>query len=477
MVHEQNPTSPRSLTFRRVLHSGIALLLLSNLAGCAAFANPVANGVPVRRLSPELLGESKENQETISLTALRQQPATDYTLAAEDVLGIWIEGVLGEKGQPPPIRTMELSNQPPALGYPIPVRRDGTISLPLVPPIKVGGMTLEQAQEAIRKAYTVEKQIIKPGLERIIVTLQQRRRYHVLVIRQDAAAGADQTGGPIGGRATGFIITVGAGSRGARRGTGFALDLPAGENDVLNALARTGGFPGTDAVNEVLIFRGSFAGAQGREDVIGNLRACPPGTGPQAFAGGTGPAIRIPLRFRPGERPALKPEDVILQTGDIVYIEAREADVFYTAGLLPPGEYVLPRDVDLDVLEAIARIGGTLNAGGTNPLNISGTFVTNGLGFPSPSLLTVLRRTPDRGQVAIRVDLNRALRDPRERILVQPKDILMLQERPEEALARYVSNAFNFSFIYRFVSTSHALATGSGSLPNGTPPQIGNVSQ
>ena len=44
------------------------------------------------------------------------------------------------------------------------------------------------------------------------------------------------------------IAVILGGGRGTRRGTGFALDLPAYENDVLNALAQTGGFPGTDAV-------------------------------------------------------------------------------------------------------------------------------------------------------------------------------------------------------------------------------------
>ena len=39
------------------------------------------------------------------------------------------------------------------------------------------------------------------------------------------------------------------------RGTGHLVALPAYENDVLSALARTGGLPGLDAVNEVVIER------------------------------------------------------------------------------------------------------------------------------------------------------------------------------------------------------------------------------
>jgi hypothetical protein len=150
---------------------------------------------------------------------------------------------------------------------------------------------------------------------------------------------------------------------------------------------------------------------------------------------------------------------VVLQTGDIVFIEARESDVFYTGGLLPSGEYVLPRDTDLDVVEAIARVGGPITSGGLNTANISGTLLPPGIGFPSPTLVSIIRKTPCGGQYTIRVDLDRAQRDPRERILIQPRDLILLQERPEEAIARYIAQAFNFNFTYTFVNNSHALGT------------------
>jgi protein involved in polysaccharide export with SLBB domain len=470
--HQLRPHAAERRLRSRTLLGFAGILLMANLTGCSALTNPVTNGVPVRRLPPELLGESRENMETTPLGLLRQPPQPDYLLGPGDILGIWVEGVVGEKGQPTTTaRVIEFGNLPPALGLPIPVRKDGTISLPLVAPIPVGGLTLEQAEAAVRRAYTVEKKVFQPGSERIFVTLQRKRQSHVLVIRQDSAAtpGGEAQPNVAGGRATGFIINIGGGGRGARRGTGFALDLPAGENDVLNALARTGGFPGTDAVNEVVVFRGGVPPGPGGEAFLKNLQACPPGADPLGLAGGQ--TIRIPLRYRPGERPQLRPEDVVLQTGDILYIEAREADVFYTGGLLPAGEYVLPRDVDLDVVECISRIGGIIDSGGINPLNINGAFVTGGLGFPSPSLVSIVRRTPGGGQVNIRVDLNRALRDPRERILIQPKDVVLLQERPDQAFARYLSSQLNFSVFYQFVRSSRALVTGSGSVPNLNPIQ------
>jgi hypothetical protein len=438
----------------------LSALCCATLTGCAALTNPVANGIPVHLLPQELLGESKDDLEPIPLTSLGQPPPETYRLAPEDVLGIWVEGILGEKSQAPPVRYTETGKLPPAIGFPIPVRADGTVSLPLIAPLKVQGMSLEEAEAAIRNSYTVENKIIQPGRERIIVTLQQPRRYHILVIRQDG--GTETSPGVAGnlptGGSTGFVVGIGGGPSTVRRGRGFAIDLAAYENDVLNALARTGGFPGTDSVNEIVIERGN-KGKHGPADLMSKSDDLRPGNieGGQVF--------RIPLRVRPGERLNITPEMVTLQTGDVVYIEARNMDVYYTGGLLPPGAHQLPRDYDLDVVEAIVRSGGTLNSGGISAANISGSTTQLGIGSPSPSLVTVLRRTANGGQLAIRVDLNRAFRDPRERIRIQPKDLIMLQEQPQEALARYITNVFHVTSVYQFLTSSKGSSTANLVVP------------
>src|ERR1700677_1643111 len=162
----------RRLPSRSLLWAAAAWALCAAAQGCASLANPVANGIPVRRVPPELLGESKEGSQTLPLSVLRQKQPIAYLLAPGDVLGIWIEGILWEKGQAPPLeqvgQRVNTTHLPPSLGYPIPVRPDGTISLPFVAPPRVMGMTPEQAQEAIRTTYTVTKEIIQPGKERII---------------------------------------------------------------------------------------------------------------------------------------------------------------------------------------------------------------------------------------------------------------------------------------------------------------------
>jgi protein involved in polysaccharide export with SLBB domain len=411
---------------------------------------------------------------------LRQPPPENYLLGPGDVLGIWIEGVFGEKGQAPPTHYSERSDVPPSLGYPIAVRKDGTIPLPLVGNIRAQGLTLEQLEEVIRKNYTVDRRLLVPGA-RIIVSLIKPRVYHVLVIREDSSSSGGAGGGNAGGTGTSFGGGIGlVGFQGGelvevpRRGTGHALELPAYQNDVLNALAKTGGLPGTDALDEVIIQRNYFKTAEEQKLYWQQMERAPA----QAKGIPAGKFVRIPLRLRPGEPIPFRPQDVILEDGDIVFIERRDLDIFYCGGLLPTGEHVLPRDRDIDVVQAVSRLRGPLINGGVSASSLSGAFIAPGLGNPNPTLLSVIRKTPGGGEVVIRVDLNRALRDPAERILVQAGDILILQETPGQAFARYISQVFNFNLVYTPIHSAQAIGAATLSVPSGgaTVGGVGSVS-
>ena len=100
----------------------------------------------------------------------------------------------------------------------------------------------------------------------------------------------------------------------------------------------------------------------------------------------------------------------------------------------------LPRDYDLDVLTAIARAGFSAGVG-TNRTGILGSA---GASVP-PSQLIVLRQIPGNQQLAIEIDLNSAINDPRYRMLVRPGDTLILRFKPREELINFISNTF-FTF-------------------------------
>ena len=61
---------------------------------------------------------------TLPLALLGQKPPPVYQLAPGDVLGIWVEGVLSERGTPMPVYSAlpvqvgEQRRLPPAAGYP-----------------------------------------------------------------------------------------------------------------------------------------------------------------------------------------------------------------------------------------------------------------------------------------------------------------------------------------------------------------------
>jgi protein involved in polysaccharide export with SLBB domain len=416
--------------------------------------NPVADGIPVNRLPPESLGPSRSAQTTIPLACLGQQPPPVYRLGPGDILGIWIEGVLGPEKQAPPIQgttptfIREVRPSTPGLGFPIQVSPAGTVNLPQADPIAVAGLSVEEAAGTIR-AELVRQQILKADKKQLLVTVLSPRFYHVVVLREETASSVS---GP-----EGFLNT-------SRRGTGHDVYLPAYENDVLHALAQTGGLPAIDVEDEVVIYR-----------------ACPrfPFLQPNPTApvpeGAPPPAQvhTIPLRWDPHHELPFRPDDVLLQSGDVVYLKPRDCEVFYTAGLLPAGEHALPRDVDLDVIQAVCRVKGPLVNGAVAVSNLNGTLLLPGIGNPSPSLLTVLRKTPGGGQLPIRVDLSRALRDPRERILVQPGDVLVLQEKPEEAITRYVTQTF-FNFTLAWEILHERFATGVANV-NATQPTFSSI--
>jgi hypothetical protein len=249
---------------------------------------------------------------------------------------------------------------------------------------------------------------------------------------------------------------------GRREGLGLALELTTYENDVLTALARTGGLPGLESTQEVIIQRGYW---DGRSDAMNGNYDQPTEADLVADEKSQRRIIRIPMRTRGRVPVGFSPDDVVLRNGDIVMVRAREPEFYYTGGLLPADEVPLPNDYDLTVVEAVLKSRGPLLNSGTNTSNLSGTVIQTGVGNPSPSLLTVLRRTPNGGQVNIRVDLNEAVRDPRENILVQAADVLILQESPDEAVTRYVTQVFQLNLFTRFLNRADAQGSASVVLP------------
>lgn len=422
------------MTRSTVLVRAALLALAAGSGGCASFTNPVADGIPVRRLPDAVFAEPKSELHQVPLNLLRINDPGVYRLDKGDVLAVVADEVLTKADQPLPVQFLNNPNSDKTAvqGVPVPIQEDGTIRLPLLDPIDVKGKTLMEVRDLLVEQIVNKKELVVKGKERVMVDLLQPRRYRVLVVREDSQAIPNFAN--IGNTAA----VVG----GTKKGAAFALQLEPGRNDLLQALTQTGGPPGVDAKNEVVVRRGKYD----------------PADPAKGYA-------RVPLRARTDVPLAFTEADITLDDGDTVYIEARDTEVYYTAGLLGSAQIPLPRDYDLRVIEAITQVRGPLINGSFTQTAFVASSVNSGIGNPNPSLVTVVRRLPNNQQIRIRVDLNEAFRDMRENIIIMPGDVVVLQERPGEALARYFTQQFRLTTRYSIANGPRFFSEAIGSNP------------
>ncbi len=432
---------------------GHSLRLARNLVvlSCAMFAgciNPLAerslvkNSIPANTVKHCLGEKSRDNLVPIDFTLLRQTLPAEHIIGPRDVLGIYIEGVVDDTEKLPAVNFLPPTDgltpyQSPSIGHPVVVNLDGTITLPYIDPLNVNGMTVGQALVAMRASYAKAK-VLDPSNTRISVSLIRARTYHIVVMREDSS----NTG----------IINANVQIL-SQRGSGDAIELPAFKNDILHALTATGGLPGEDAANEIWVYRRSASGEwnipwnmmhQFGESGISNEISMQDGCSCNA-TDYCNNALRIPLRVPCGMPPTFSPEDVVLQDGDVVYVKLRRDEYFVGAGLLQGGKYILPRDRDTDIFDAIAITNSS--ALGPSGSNAGSTIFRNGPGnIVAPSQVIVLRKLPNGTQVKIAVDLRVAVNDSRERILIQPGDVVLLRYRPSELLANTFLNVINIGY-------------------------------
>jgi hypothetical protein len=394
------------------------------------------NAIPARKLPERLRAASQADMVPIDFTMLRGNPPAEHLVGPGDVLGITIQGVIDQDNAPPLAQFpsnagVDPKLASPAIGQPVVVSPQGELVLPLVKAVSVNGKSLAQVSELIRAAY-VERDILKAGRDYVTVDLIRPRHVNVIVLREDSGPIS-----PVLYRRDTQVISS--------RGTGHALELPIYQNDLLHALVETGGLPGVDGFNEVWILRNEGLTSEVRSQVISSLQG---GRTPQslmALHGVETRFIRVPLRICPGQSVAFSPDDVILREGDVVYIESRESDFFLGGGLLNGGKYYLPRDRDIDVFEAIAIASNATY--GPAGANAAATNFRSGPGnIVPPTRVIVVRKVESGEQVKIHVDLRVAINDPRERLIVQPGDLVLLKYTPAELAGNLALNFVNVGY-------------------------------
>ena len=395
-----------------VLEQGFRFLLFLFLGFASVFSTGCSSilfkikGKPARELSSELLPMTRNHRTPIDYRSLSQDPPQVFRIDSGDVLGVAVDGIFPFTPPTAPPSALPVnfpdsgSSMPPSTGFPVAVQQDGTIQLPGIDPFSVRQMTVEEVRRAIADAYrnagVIREEKIFP-----IVTLIKARTYNVSVIRQDLGMGSE------------------------------AVQLDAYRNDVLHALLKTGGLPGEKAKDHVTILPyyreepNPPPGMPLRSDVVKTTSWDTPRVIPLTVPSGTNIYLNLP--------------DSILNEGDILYIENRQTEVFYSAGVLPPGQHLLPRDYDIDIFEAMSIAGYSYGSSG------SGGGGLGGISGVAPTQLFIFRKGPDGNQVTIKIDLEKALCDPRERLVVQAGDKLLLRFSAKEEIATFGMFSF-FTF-------------------------------
>ncbi|WP_167546632.1 polysaccharide biosynthesis/export family protein [Stieleria maiorica] len=90
-----------------------------------------------------------------------------------DTVAVYLPGILPmgpAKGPPIPPNVTVMNSGRLVTGFPLAVGSDGAITLPMVDPIEVAGLTVRQAEEKIAQTY-IGEDILRPGKARPMLTL------------------------------------------------------------------------------------------------------------------------------------------------------------------------------------------------------------------------------------------------------------------------------------------------------------------
>ncbi len=385
---------------------------IGSSSGCSALLFRI-RGTPASEIPDSLRPVTRNDRTPIDYRLLGQNPPSLYRVDSGDVLGVAVDGIFpfSPPTAPPSALPVNFPDQgnpmPPSTGFPVVVQQDGTIQLPGIEPFSVRHMTIEEIRLAIADAYR-KSRVIREEKVFPIVSLIKTRTYNVSVIRQDLGMGSQ------------------------------SVQLDAYRNDVLHALLKSGGLPGEKAKDQITILR--YASPNNTVPIVNGMAPIQAPTDACIAASWNEPQT-IPLTVPAGAAIYFPLNVSLLNEGDIIFIENRETEVFYTAGMIPAGQHLLPRDYDIDIFEAMSIAGYSYGSGGMaggNLVGITGVSATR---------LYIFRKGPDGNQFTIKVDLEKAICDPRERLIVQAGDKLLLRYSAKEEVANFgIISIFTFGF-------------------------------
>jgi polysaccharide export outer membrane protein len=265
---------------------------------------------------------------------------------------------------------------------PLRVAEDGTANVPIVGGVPVAGLELEGSEQAIRAAAIARGVFRNP---QVTVTLKQKRINRVTVV-------------------------------GAVKKPGV-YDISRSSSHLLAAIVSAGGLS-EDAASDVEIRKGSPAMSPNGDTyphTSGDRVAAGSGTPAQLTGYPPGTAGLIPtssVHVDLANAALTGQSGVAIGDGDVVMVMKRAAKPVHVIGLVhKPGQYEIPPNQQLRMLDAVAMAGG--------------------LSSQVADKVYVIRQIPDQQQpIVIQVSVQTAKTNGRENLALSPGDVVSVEQTP-----------------------------------------------
>lgn len=337
----------------------VALGLVVGLAGCNRGLIQATN-LPRQFNAPKYTSTSQ-----IDLSQLSNGASTSEKLASGDLLSITIDSGMEDEPKPAKVRVNEL----------------GEVHIPVVGPVNVAGMSLDQAENVIQVESMRRRIFINPSVN---VTLDER------LMRQVAVFGAVATPG--------------------------MYEIPASSCDLAAAISAAGGLtPTADTTVEIR----KPVPTQSTIQTVGYRGP----NAPEANAiGQAGESIAIDLTRAEAENRG----QFDLSDGSVVMVRERNPrSVFVTGMVRSPQKLEIPDNAELQLLDAITLAGGR-STPYAQKIKVIRTFE----GRPEP--------------VYIRTTYSKAKKDGQANLPLASGDVVSVEETPALLFFDGIRSFINF---------------------------------
>ncbi len=339
---------------------------LIGIVGCAS--GPQGEIYTVDKLPTNMLAAKRENAKTIDLSRLASATGNSEIIDKGDVLKIDIAAGLNEKD------IVLLTAR---------VREDGQAEIPVIGPVAVAGMEMQEAEAAIA-AVCIQRELYRAP--HVTVTMKHQRTNKVTVV-------------------------------GAVKEPGVYA-VPRRSSDLLAALVAAGGLS-EDAGTKVEI-------RNPRKASSGGEFSPPPIASGDSGNGVDSVGFSVPVDPVSSRMESIK-VDLITATkagtggyeildGGVVMVEKRDPEPVHVLGLVKnPNRYEFPIAQDLRLLDALALAGGVSN--------------------PVANKVYVIRHKPNSNKTAIvSTNVSEAKRNEAHNIMLVPGDVISVEQSPATVL-------------------------------------------